>query len=221
MEVIDQISNFIQKGDNEKLKEILDSNPDLANEKTKQGISFLTFAAYCNNNLALELVKNLKATLDIYEKIILGDLMQVKEYFYKYPSKKNQYATDGFTPIGLACFFGHYEIVCFFIEFGSDINIASNNAFEVTPLHSACATSNYKIAELLVQNKANVNAAQQRNITPLHSASYNGRLDLVKLLVTHGAKINAKMQDGRTPLSMANEKSFIEVSQYLKQRGGI
>ena len=220
MENINQIVEFIQKGNIEDLKKVLNSNPDLANGKTAQGISFLTFAAYCRNNEIIELIKQKKSSFDIYEIIIIGDLQQTKEYYEKNKNSVNQYSIDGFTALGLACFFGHFDIIKFLIELGADLNIPSNNDFNVTPLHSACATSNFKIAELLMKNGANVNAEQQGNVTPLHSASHNGQIKLVRLLIEYGADVNAKMKDGQTPLFMAEDKSFDEVSEYLKSKGG-
>jgi len=220
MENTNQIVEFIQTGNIENLKKALNGNPDLANGKTEQGISFLTFAAYCRNNEVIELIKQNKSSFDIYEKIILGNLQHTKEYYEKNNTSINQYSIDGFTPLGLACFFGHIEIIKYLIEIEADLNIPSNNDFKVTPLHSACATSNLEIAELLLKNNANVNAKQQGNVTPLHSASHNGQIKLVRLLIEYGADINAKMKNGQTPLFMAKEKSFEEVSEYIKSKGG-
>lgn len=215
-----KIVEFIQTGDIENLKKVLINNPELINGKTKQGISFLTLAAYCRNNEAIDLIKKNKSNLDIYERIIIGDLSSTKECLENNMILLNQYSVDGFTPIGLASFFGHYKIVKIFIEKGADVNSPSNNDFKVSPLHSACAISNIKITELLLKNGANVNAKQQGNVTPLHSASHNGMLKLVHLLLEYNADINAKMMDGRTPLCMAKEKSFKEVSEYLQSKGG-
>lgn len=216
MKNIDQIVSFIQTEDIDSLKKALSINPNLANSKTDKGISLLTYAVYCRNIEATELIKQNKSSFDIYEHIIIGDFMQTKDYFETNKASINQFSADGFTPLGLACFFGQTEIVEFLIENGADVNIASNNDFKVSPLHSACAISNLEIAALILKNDANVNAKQQGDATSLHSAAHNGQLELVKLLIKYGADIHAKMKDGQTALSMAEDKSFKEVAEYLK-----
>lgn len=216
MKNIDQIAAFIQTGDIESLKKALSNNPDLANCKTENGISLLTFAVYCRNIEATELIKQNKSSFDIYEHIMLGNLVQTKDNFKTNKASINQFSADGFTPLGLACFFGHSKIVEFLIANGADVNIASNNDFKVSPLHSACAISNLEIAASLLKNGANVNVKQQGDATSLHSAAHNGQLKLVKLLVKYGADMHAKMKDGQTALSMAEDKSFSEVAEFLK-----
>ena len=56
-----KVVEFIKTGNIENLKKALIINPDLANGKTEQGISFLTFAAYCRNNEAIDLIKKNKS----------------------------------------------------------------------------------------------------------------------------------------------------------------
>lgn len=210
----------IKTGNTEALKTRLADDPDLANGKTEQGISLLLFAAYCRNASAVELLKNLKQELDIFEAASIGDQSLVKRSLDSNPSLINTFSPDGFTPLGLACFFGHLPIVRLLLDKGADPNIASNNPYKVTPLHSACAISNYDIAELLLTHGANVNAKQMQGVTPLHSAAHHGQTKLSRLLITHGADVNANMDNGNTPLFMANEKGFQETAALIVQSGG-
>ncbi len=214
------ITKLIQAGDNDRLKELLAQHSDLANEKTEQGISILMFAAYCRNNVAVELIKQNKTSLDIYEAIVLGYADLMKKELAKDPSLLNSFSIDGFTPIGLACFFGQLEIVNHLISSGSDINKASNNDFKVAPLHSACAISSYDIAEILIKQGAQVNARQLNDVTPLHSTAHNGQLKLTELLINSGADITAQTTAGKTPLQMAKEKGHPKVAYYLESKEG-
>jgi uncharacterized protein len=211
---------LIKTGNTEALKTRLTDDPGLANRKTEQGISLLQFAAYCRNASAVDLLTNLKQELDIFESASIGDQSRVTQSLDSNPSLINKFSPDGFTPLGLACFFGHLPIVRFLLNKGADPNIASNNPYKVTPLHSACAIYNYDIADLLLTHGANVNAKQMQGVTPLHSAAHHGQTKLSTLLIEHGADVNAKMDNGNTPLFMANEKGFQETAALIVRHDG-
>ena len=215
-----EIPELIKTGDNNGLEQMLNENPSLADGRTEQGISFLQFAAYCNNNDAVNLLKRHKPDLDIFEAASIGDIRTVNNLSDKNPDLLKSFSADGFTALGLASFFGHLAIVKLLLDKGADPNIPANNSFKVTPLHSAVAISSYEIAELLIKNGANVNAKQMQDVTPLHSAAHNGQTALAKLLIDHGAGVNAKMENGQTPLFMALEKKFQETADLIKRHGG-
>lgn len=209
------ILESIQKGECEYLTSQIISNPELATMKTEQGISLLQFAAYCKNHQAVEILKNHFSELSLQESASIGDEDGIKAFLSKNPESIDLFSADGFTALGLAAYFGHFEIVKVLLRHGADPNIPSNNSFQVTPLHSACAISHYEIAKLLIQNKADVNAKQQKGVTPLHSAAHNGHRDLVRLLIENGADPYAKMDDGKSPLDMARENGFADLFENL------
>ncbi len=216
MNEIEQLIEAIKNTDIDKTNSLLLENPELANKNTPNGISILQLAAYYRNNEAVELIKHHKVKLNIYEQVILGNSGEVAKYFMQNNTTINSYSSDGFTPLGLACFFSHFTTAQKLISLGANVNTPSKNSFKVTPLHSACASSNIKIAELLLKNNANVNARQQNGVTPLHSAAHKGNLALVQLLVANGANVSAKMESGQTPLMMAEEQTFTGIADFLK-----
>jgi len=59
------------------------------------------------------------------------------------------------------------------------------------------------IAQLLCENKANVNAIGEDLMTPLHYASSSGSQDLVKTLLEYGANVDALNTQSDTPLNLA------------------
>lgn len=214
-----EIVELIKTGDNKILEGKLKESPSLATSKTEQGISLLQFAAYCRNMEAVEIIRKYLDKIDIHEAASIGDKEVLLHIIKRSPEQTNTYAVDGFTPLGLASFFGNTEIVKILVDHGANPNMASNNQFKVTPLHSACAVSNYDIAEILIENGADVNVKQMQNVTPLHSAAHNGQTKLVKLLIDNGAEIDSKMDNGQTPLFMAEEKEYKEVIDLLKKKG--
>ena len=56
------------------------------------------------------------------------------------------------------------------------------------------------MAELLLANKAEVNAKDNGSLTPLHCAALEGHKDVVELLLANKAEVNAKDNNGATPL---------------------
>jgi hypothetical protein len=83
-----------------------------------------------------------------------------------------------------------------------DPNVRS--LFYSTPLHLAAGTGQKTVAELLLADGADVNAADESDETPLHLAAASGHLDMVLLLISHGANVNALDEDDATPLDGAS-----------------
>lgn len=220
MSDINDIFDLIKTSYNEKLEEIISETPSIADTKTEQGISLLQFAAYCRNKSAVDTLRKHKKELNVFEAASVADIETVNKIINKNPELTNSFSPDGFTPLGLASFFGQLDIVKLLLNKGANPNIAANNQFKVAPIHSACAISNYDITDLLIKHGADVNAKQMQGVTPLHSAAHNGQTKLAKLLIDSGAYINSKMDNGQTPLFMAEEKSFNETAELIKQSGG-
>jgi ankyrin repeat protein len=77
--------------------------------------------------------------------------------------------------------------------------------------------------ELLIANKADVNARDKGGMAPLHSAVSDDPLHFkvaVELLLAKGAKVNAKDNDGLTPLHVAAASGNKDVVDFLRKHGG-
>jgi ankyrin repeat protein len=85
-----------------------------------------------------------------------------------------------------------------------------------TPLHVAAVTGQKDVAELLVANKADVNARDDDGATPLHLA-VRGHKDMAALLLADKADVNAADMDGWTPLHFAANfgESNFDVEEWL------
>jgi ankyrin repeat protein len=211
------VPELIKANDNNGLRELLNRNSELADGVTEQGISYLQLASYYRNKEAVEIIRKKKRTISLHEAAAVGDLDAVIEHLTSETGEVNSYSADGFTPLGLACYFGNRDIVKYLLANGADPNKPSSNSFKVAPLHSATAISDYDLTVLLLAHGADVNARQQSGVTPLHSAAHNGQLKIAKLLIDHGADVNAKTEDGKTPADMAFEKDYNEIGEFLKQ----
>jgi len=214
----ESITDIIRSGHNDLLRQRLLEEPSVADMKTAEGSSLLQYAAYCRNNEAVELLKPHRPDLNIFEAACLGETQVVKDLLGKEHDLINSFSADGFTILGLASFFGHAELVRYLLVSGADPDMASDNAQKVTPLHSACAISDFTIADMLIRRGADVNVKQAGGYTPLHSAAHNGKSDLVLLLISNGADPDARSDKGETPATLALEKGFAEIADLIRKQ---
>ncbi|XP_044015347.1 ankyrin repeat and MYND domain-containing protein 2 isoform X2 [Aphidius gifuensis] len=74
----------------------------------------------------------------------------------------------------------------------------------MSPLQYACFKGNKEIAQMLLDQGADVNFCQHEHAyTALHFGALSGDADLCNLLMSHGAKITSKNSVGRTAAQMA------------------
>jgi hypothetical protein len=90
----------------------------------------------------------------------------------------------------------------------------------VTPLHYAAAMGSEDMAELLLTNRADVNAKANNGMTPLHAAAAMGHRDVVELLLANKADVNVKNNKDWTPLRYATENGHTDVVELLREHGG-
>jgi TonB family protein len=83
------------------------------------------------------------------------------------------------------------------------------------PLHLAAMNGHKDVAELLLANKAEVNAKTDSGYTPLHMAAVKGYKDMVELLLANKAEVNARDSVGYTPLHLAARKGHKDVAELL------
>jgi ankyrin repeat protein len=97
------------------------------------------------------------------------------------------------------------DIARLLIERGAtNVNVPDKDG--ATPLFRVASV---KIARLLIERGANVNAADREGLTPLHIAVSEGPgIELAKLLVLRGADVNARNHEGHTPLDLLLVDSF-------------
>ena len=84
-----------------------------------------------------------------------------------------------------------------------------------TPLHCAAYQGHKDVAQLLLNDKADVNAKDSRGATPLHYAAIGGYKDVAELLLANKADVNAKANDGQTPLHLAALGGQKEMAEFL------
>jgi ankyrin repeat protein len=212
---LEKLEQYITTGDLPSLNVLLTQNPTLAKTVTSHHVSPLMLSCYYKKPDVTALLVKFVDEINLFEAAAAGKFDVVAHLIYTHPEAINYYASDGFTPLGLACYFGQHEIARYLVLKGAEVNLPSNNGFNVFPIHSAAAGNYTDIARLLIESGANVNVKQQAGVTPLHSAAQNGNLDLLILLLEAGADVNARMEGGKLPADLAREKGFDDIAEVL------
>ncbi|HEY2962359.1 MAG TPA: ankyrin repeat domain-containing protein [Pyrinomonadaceae bacterium] len=181
----------------------------------ENGLSEIMKALYHGKKDVVDELLASGVELNVYEAAATGQTERLRELIAEDPSLINSHAIDGFTPLGLAVFFGRAEAVNALLEAGADVNLASRESMKVAPLASASAAGQYEIARVLIAHGANVNARAAGDFTPLHESAASGRMEFARLLLDHGADVNARTTDGKTPVDYAREHNREEMVALL------
>ncbi|HVW98472.1 MAG TPA: ankyrin repeat domain-containing protein [Mucilaginibacter sp.] len=212
---VEKLEQYITHCDLDNLDALLKENPSLAKNRTSHQVSPLMLSCYYKKPEVTAVILKYLDEINLFEASAVGRLDVVANLVNAHPEAINFYAEDGFTPLGLACYFGHFEIARHLVLKGADVNMPSNNGFRVYPLHSAAAGNYTQIARMLIENNALVNVKQQAGATALHSAAQNGNIDLLILLLEHGADVTSRMEGGKLAADLAREKGYAEIADAL------
>ena len=102
------------------------------------------------------------------------------------------------------------------IWMGADVN--GKNDDGASPLHLAALRGNVEIVQVLIENKAEVNAVESSSSwTPLFHAADKGYVEIAELLIDYGADLDINDSSGRTALDVAVEAGQTRIIGILSQ----
>ena len=206
----------VENGDIGLVRALLSKDADLAFQRADNGLSAAMLARYNGHDEIVRLLLEQGVVTDIFEAAALGQISRVNQLLQQDPGQVNAFAPDGFTPLGLAAFFGNINTLKALLEQGAEVNLRSQNELNAMPLHSAVASRQTAVARILLEHGADVNARYLGGYTPLHAAAENGQVELVQLLLDYGANPEVTKDDGMTPLKLAELQGFTEVIDLLR-----
>jgi ankyrin repeat protein len=155
---------------------------------------------------------------DLFEAAAFGRADRLKQILAADGRAAEARASDDFTALHLAAFFGHPEPAKALIEAGADVNSVATNSFveRVQPLHSAAASRNHDCSRLLLDAGANVNAQQGDGFTPLMAAAQVGDVEIARMYLDAGADPGIGRDDGTTAASLARAGGHETVLELLR-----
>lgn len=100
---------------------------------------------------------------------------------------------------------------------------AKGNYNNETPLHTAARTGNLKVAQILIENGADIDAKDDYGVTPLDLSIDEGHKEFAKYLIDKGADLYpvTLVQGVRSPVLTAVMENDIATLKLLLQKGAI
>lgn len=141
--------------------------------------------------------------LTIHEAAENGDLDRVNKLLTESPDLANKQLSEDFpdTPLHLAAWQGHVDVVRLLLEKGAKVNARGDG--ERTPLHYAAQWGHLDVVTLLIENGADLTLKTDFGHTPLVTAAYSREaegVDAAKLLLKRGVilDLNSALALGMT-----------------------
>ena len=212
-----ELHEAIRVGDEGRVNALLNADPDLVHGGGAAGMAPLLLAVYTKRPMMAKLLLSRGARLDVFAAAAMGETAICKQIAQADQVLLQMASSDGWTPLHLACFFGHLDTAEMLLQLGADVKVRSANAMHNTPLHAAAASRNQNICALLLTHGAEVNATQQAGYTAIHAAAANGDLETVRLLLAHEANPGVKNEKGETPVDIARQRGHVSVAELLER----
>ena len=206
----------IKQGNRYEVERQLIVDPSLIHVREDR-LSPIMVAAYHAQTEIASFLADKTVALTIFEAAATGKINNILRLLARDPQLVNAYAEDGFQPLGLASYFGHFESAEYLVKAGAPVNSPSRNDLKATPLQSAAAAGHAKIVEMLIKYRANTNVQEQGGYTPLHAAAQNGDPATIRALLYGGADLTLRSDNGKTPLDLALEAGHGAAAELLQE----
>jgi ankyrin repeat protein len=223
------IHDAARKGDVNKIKALLQSDPKLVSDRDKLGDTPLHSAALHGQLAAAQALIDAGAdvnakngygafTPDDLGKVMWSNNHQDPVSLLTVHGVDARDMKNGYTPLDLSLFASkHKELMQLLVAKGADVNAMS--ASGATPLFWAVQRDQKEDAIFLLERGANVNAADAYGDTILDCALHLQFGSVIQLLIDKGADVNALDQSQHRPLTYALGMDDHKWADVLKKHG--
>ena len=136
----------------------------------------------------------------------------------KHSEHVNSRGRDKRTPMHIAAFAGHADVLLLLLDHGADVDGRDGNLH--TPLHRAAEAGNLEAGQCLIDRGADINARSNVNGSPLHCAATYKQVEFIRMLLECGARTDVQTSShGRSPLHDAVRVNCIEAVRLLLEHG--
>lgn len=142
-----------------------------------------------------------------------GDVTALRQLIEEGGDVEERNAVTEYTPLHLACMFGHLNCAQLLVECGADVNAQDHQ--NATPLHMAATHGRINCIALLLHTAADVDAEDINRETPLHYAAHDGKDLCAHALVHAGADVEIENFDGESPRDVAQDEGHFQIAWLL------
>ncbi len=216
----EQLFSAIEAGEPDQVRELLAADASFASARDASGLSAVRAARYRGNTDIVDVLVAAGAELDVFDAATVGDTQRLGLLLDERPEVVDEVASDGFTPLQLAAFFGQPAAVELLLGRRATVTGASRNPMAVHALNAAAAGGHAGIVVLLLDAGADPDVRQHGGWTPLMSAAANGDDAAVTALLEHGADAGAKGDDGTDAAAIADQRGHPQLAERLRALTG-
>ena len=144
---------------------------------------------------------------DIFEYIRNNDLESVKKLIESDNTLLEIGNYLSYTPLHIATFYGHIDIIKYLVECGADIETKDNDGN--TPLYSSSYKGRLDVVKYLISVGVDIESKNNYDDTPLHIASVRYHIKIVEYLLSKGADPYIKNKYGDTTVDLYRDKEKI------------
>ncbi len=152
----------------------------------------------------------------LHEAINKDKLKLAETLLKKGADLKIKWNDFGQTPLYYAVQNNKYKMVKLIFKY--DKNVDKKAKFGWTSLLQCAWHGNKEIAELLIDNGADINIRHWKNTTPLMIAINKKQFDVAKLLIAKGADITLKNKKGQAALDLAKKRKNKDIIKLLEEK---
>ncbi|KAI0288055.1 hypothetical protein BC826DRAFT_721137 [Russula brevipes] len=117
-----------------------------------------------------------------------------------------------------AAYTANAEVMELLLQHKADVHIRTTDASgsKWTLLHWGVDA---RLAQILLDHGADINALDAHHKTPLYEVVENGRLEPVRVLLEHGADVHIRGEGDQTLFQVAHSRGHMEIAQLLLEHG--